>query len=333
MSIEVEERPARDPMEGLAGRLVLPAEAYRRDRRPWLAERRKGIGASDIAGIMGLSPYASATPYAIWEEKTAEEEPEDKQSEAAFWGHKHEHNVATVFAARNPQLGKIAPTPGLIAHEELDHVRATLDRLLVKRRSKERVIVAGVECKTVGERIYEYAWIDGVPPIQIQLQAQQQMAVTGLPLVYVPHLVGGNNMPEPYVAERDESVIDAILTFADDWWQKHVVGGQPPEPTLADFERMSDIFPARPPGASIRLTPALEKLLADHLDAKRREKEAGEDKTLAAFEIQKTMRDAEEIRDEKNQVLATWKRPKQSYLPDGRAKKSSRTFLTKEPKI
>ena len=34
------------------------------ERTDWLAWRRKGIGASDIAGILGISPWAS--PWSVW---------------------------------------------------------------------------------------------------------------------------------------------------------------------------------------------------------------------------------------------------------------------------
>ena len=33
------------------------------DRQAWLAERKKGIGGSDAAAILGLNPYA--TPYSL----------------------------------------------------------------------------------------------------------------------------------------------------------------------------------------------------------------------------------------------------------------------------
>ena len=36
-------------------------------RADWLAQRRKSIGGSDAAGIVGLSQYA--TPYTVWADK------------------------------------------------------------------------------------------------------------------------------------------------------------------------------------------------------------------------------------------------------------------------
>src|SRR5690606_29202656 len=42
-------------------------------REEWLAERRKAIGASDVAAVLGVSPWA--TPWEVWAEKTGRLEP------------------------------------------------------------------------------------------------------------------------------------------------------------------------------------------------------------------------------------------------------------------
>ena len=44
-------------------------------REQWLEERKKGIGGSDAATIMGLNPYK--TNVDLWEEKTGRKDAED----------------------------------------------------------------------------------------------------------------------------------------------------------------------------------------------------------------------------------------------------------------
>ena len=44
-------------------------------RADWLAERAKGIGSSDVAALLGLSPYKSNTE--LWEEKVGIRKPTD----------------------------------------------------------------------------------------------------------------------------------------------------------------------------------------------------------------------------------------------------------------
>ena len=47
------------------------------ERETWLAWRRAGIGGSDVAGILGLSPWASA--YSVWVSKVTELVDEDNE--------------------------------------------------------------------------------------------------------------------------------------------------------------------------------------------------------------------------------------------------------------
>lgn len=64
-------------------------------REDWLSERRKTIGGSDAAGIVGLSKWAS--PYSIWAEKTGRV-PEKEDTEAMRQGRDLEEYVAQRWA-------------------------------------------------------------------------------------------------------------------------------------------------------------------------------------------------------------------------------------------
>ena len=44
-------------------------------REKWLEERKKGIGGSDAAAILGLNPYKDNIK--LWEEKTGRRQAED----------------------------------------------------------------------------------------------------------------------------------------------------------------------------------------------------------------------------------------------------------------
>lgn len=45
------------------------------NRKEWLKARQKGIGGSDAASVLGISPWK--TNVQLWEEKTGITEPED----------------------------------------------------------------------------------------------------------------------------------------------------------------------------------------------------------------------------------------------------------------
>lgn len=66
-------------------------------RTDWLKLRQSGIGGSDIAAIVGVSPYNTA--YDIWVSKTGE--IKETSSEYAYWGTQLEDIVAKEFSKRN----------------------------------------------------------------------------------------------------------------------------------------------------------------------------------------------------------------------------------------
>ncbi|MFE5514500.1 YqaJ viral recombinase family protein [Streptomyces sp. NPDC056529] len=73
----------------------------------WHAARAQGIGGSEIAAVVGLSPYESR--FSLWHRKKAllglvEE------SEPMYWGKVHEPGIAARFSELHPEL-LVAPSP------------------------------------------------------------------------------------------------------------------------------------------------------------------------------------------------------------------------------
>lgn len=66
-------------------------------RAEWLAQRRTGIGGSDVAPILGLSPWR--TPYQVWEDKTGRGEDQD-DTPALYWGRLLEDPIRQAYADR-----------------------------------------------------------------------------------------------------------------------------------------------------------------------------------------------------------------------------------------
>ena len=68
----------------------------------WLRNRIGSIGGSEVAGILGLTPYPNCTPLAIYNRKRAElADPEqsiaaekERMNDAMMWGHYIEPAVA-----------------------------------------------------------------------------------------------------------------------------------------------------------------------------------------------------------------------------------------------
>lgn len=67
------------------GQAIRLASTVGLSREEWLDIRQQGIGSSDAAVAVGLSPYKSA--LSLWLEKTGRKQPEDLSSkEAVLWG-------------------------------------------------------------------------------------------------------------------------------------------------------------------------------------------------------------------------------------------------------
>lgn len=104
--------------------LVLPHGAPESD---WLAARRKGIGASEIAAVMGISPYDS--PFSLWWRKHNgwDADVNDEMRVGKFL----EPTVADWFAEFGDPNENLTFTPaGLYAHPDRPWQMATPDRLI-----------------------------------------------------------------------------------------------------------------------------------------------------------------------------------------------------------
>lgn len=202
---------------------VLFADAERAD---WLAERRKGIGSSDVAAILGVSDYA--TPLHVWHDKRGDDV--DNAGEAALWGTLLEDVVAREWARRNRS---VITRVGLVAHAEHDWMRATLDRRVgecplarppVNPSVPHREYCAlEIKCRSAFKA---NRWHADVPD-DVLAQVTWQMAVTGWDHIHVAVLLGGNDYRQT-VVRRDPDVEAYVVGAARAFWHDHVLADVEP---------------------------------------------------------------------------------------------------------
>lgn len=196
--------------------VVLEADAPRDE---WHAVRQTGIGGSDIAAICGLNPYTS--PLEIWLRKTGQTVPRRMDpvlDEAALMGHALEPVIATRFTA----------VTGLIAHENPGTLRMPdIPWALVNldRTTEEDGLPGVVELKSRSS--YALADWEDETPIDVQVQTQWQLMVTGWSFGYTAALIGGQRTIVHRI-ERDEQLIDNLLAIAAEFWGWVTTGTQPP---------------------------------------------------------------------------------------------------------
>ncbi|HEX7098934.1 MAG TPA: YqaJ viral recombinase family protein [Acidimicrobiia bacterium] len=207
-------------------------------RAEWLAIRRTGLGASDIAAILGMSPWSS--PYTVWAEKV--EGYEREPNEAMAWGKRLEDVIRAQFAEET----------GLYVGPELMVVRdggvlpvvfATIDGFVHDdggdRDDPADGALGVVEIKTDGS----FRRWDEVPD-HYQIQVQWQLLATGLDMAWVACLHGGRRF-EVYEVPADERVQQVVYERATEWWRQHIVDGEPPEIDGSDATTrvLADLYP------------------------------------------------------------------------------------------
>lgn len=195
---------------GNAVRLVSTKDMSREE---WLQVRNGGLGSSDAAAAIGLSPYKSSLE--LWLEKTGRKKPEDiSQKEAVFWGTTLEPVLAAVYQERTGQ--KVRRVNSVLQHPELPFMLANLDRAV----GAEGIL----EIKTAGYHAAPH-WEETVPEAY-QCQVLHQLAVTGKCWADVAVLIAGQDF-RIYRIERDEAKIADLVRLESTFWQ-HVEDDAPP---------------------------------------------------------------------------------------------------------
>ncbi|WP_225741624.1 lambda-exonuclease family protein [Halospina sp. K52047b] len=182
-------------------------------RDEWLAIRRNGLGGSDAAAAVGLSPYQS--PLELWMVKTGRDatlpkpDPDD-QGSPVYWGNVLEPIVAEHYSKRTGR--KVRRVNSVLQHPDPNKawMLANLDYAVV---GDDEVQV--LECKTAGE-FGSRKWRNGVPDY-VQCQVQHQLAVTGKKAADVCVLLCGQEL-KIYRIQRDDELIAELIRLERQFW-------------------------------------------------------------------------------------------------------------------
>lgn len=185
----------------------------------WIEERKKGIGGSDAAGIVGLNAYT--TPYSIWVDKTGRIPPKE-DNEAMRQGRDLEDYVAKRWEEKTDK--KVRRCNYILRNTEYPFAHANIDRDVVGEN-------AGLECKTTSLMNLK-KFKNGSYPENYYVQCMHYMAVTGADRWYLAVLVLNKGFYD-FVIERDEDEIKALMEAEAEFWT-HVENDTPPAFTGLD---------------------------------------------------------------------------------------------------
>ncbi len=174
-----------------------------------LALRRTGIGASEIGAVAGLDPWRS--PVDVYLRKV--DEAASPTSGPQAWGNILEPIIGEYYAFQNAVTLVGSDTR---RHPTVTWALATPDYLVPPERY-------GLEIKVRGR---SDRW-DGVPPLEVQAQAQWSMFVVGYDRWDVAALLGGTEYRQ-YRVDRDDAFITQLTEAGERFWTQHVVPRVPP---------------------------------------------------------------------------------------------------------
>lgn len=278
-------------------------------RDGWLEQRRRGVGGSDVAAIMGLSRYKG--PYALWAEKSGLVEPDDLSgNQAVEWGNILEPVVAQHYKEAHPERLVRDERSTLVAKLR-PWAQANIDRWV-----RDPDLGWGVlEIKTVGLR-RAVDWDEGVP-LYYLTQVTHYMSVTGSPFADVAVLVGGQDYRE-YRVMRDEEDVRAVDAAVDAFWE-HVRRGEPPEDDamLGGAGALMGQFP-RPSDDEVVAGADEERAVSAWLAAKAQADAAKERADALAAKVKQAIGEASGIRCSKGRVR--WSRGQGRRLDTKRLK-------------
>jgi putative phage-type endonuclease len=182
-----------------------------------LESRRRGIGGTDAAAILGLSKWN--TPLGVWLDKRGEAPP-DHDDEPRWWGRMLEPLIARRYTERTGV--ELVKPPGMAQHPEHEFILGNFDYLPLEPSAKR-----GVDCKTAR---YGDDWgedgTDEVPPAYL-VQCQHYMAITGYPRWDVAALIAGSDF-RVYPIEGDREFQAELVAIEAEWWERCIVRGERP---------------------------------------------------------------------------------------------------------
>lgn len=273
-------------------------------------ERKSGIGGSDAAAVLGLSPWA--TPLTIWLDKTGRAAPRPETPQMKY-GSYFEDYVAQLYSehtGRTVQRYNTMILKGCLL--------GNFDRLVVMPGEKMASHKGNIrtdtllECKTAG-----WMWNDEAP-IQYQIQVLHYLGLSDkLRHADIAVMFRSNLEFKVFRVERDDDVIAAMQERLTDWWERYVVADVPPPPANEDDCKL--LWARSNPGKSVTASEDIAKRLDEYRDAVKSEKAAKELAQHLKDDICAFMQDAEVLVGPDGRPLLTWKSAKDGEVVDWEA--------------
>ncbi len=206
------------------------------EREQWLAERKKGLGGTDVACILlsacedeseKIGSFENSV-FKLWSEKTNLFESKDIDDAVLMRGRVMEKYVCEFYGLHLGEGCKLWEE-GLTWHPTRPRIFGTPDRLV-----EHNGVRFGMDAKT---RRFRRGWGESGTtdvPLDVEIQMRTYMEIFDAPYWDIATLFSLDDF-RVYRLERDKELGEGILDIAESWWEKHVVNEVPPDVDNTDL--------------------------------------------------------------------------------------------------
>ena len=154
----------------------------------WLEYRRRGIGGSDAAAILGVSPFATARDLYYDKLKVVSYEDGESNWVQKKVGHLLEDLVAEIFHVKTGF--EIYQVKKMFYHPVYTYMLADIDYFIRLPNGKTAIL----EIKTTNYNAKDHWWCDGqeIVPVNYEIQGRHYMCVMNMDEVYFCCLYGNS---------------------------------------------------------------------------------------------------------------------------------------------
>ncbi len=199
-------------------------------REEWLGWRRHGIGGSDVAAIIGISPFRTARDIYYDKLGIAAVEEDESNWVALEMGNLLEDLVAKIFEKKTGL--KIYQIKKMFRHPLYPFMLADVDYFITMPDGTKAIL----EIKTTNYNAKDLWWKDGreTVPAYYEAQGRHYMAVMDMDRVFFCCLYG-NTEDETIIREirRDAAYEEEMIFLEQEFWNSYVQKQVPP-PYLED---------------------------------------------------------------------------------------------------
>jgi putative phage-type endonuclease len=217
---DVAHTAARDNGGVIAKAAATQIGTFEQGTEEWHAARAEGLGGSEIAAVLGLSPFQSR--FSLWHRKAGllDAEPDNA---AMSWGRRLEDPIAEKFAEDHPEFKTLRT--GTWRNTDRPWQIANPDRMLAGKAGGKPSILEVKTAHAFNADAWGPSGTDQVP-VYYRCQAMWYLDVFQYAACHMAVLIGGSDYRE-YVIVYDQAEVDIMRDAAEKFLVSVAAGERP----------------------------------------------------------------------------------------------------------